>query len=146
MLALLLSHGKLLSQDEGKLVITYTDIRNTRGQLILAIYNHENQWTDNPYRTVISDKKELRNGKLVVVVPGMQRGKTYACALLDDEDGSMNMDYFCGVPKEGWGMSRNPSFLKLKAPSYEEVSFKLDGPVLRFEIKMNYILKNKNSR
>lgn len=127
----------------GKLVITLTDIRNTQGQLLLAVYNDPTQWTDHPVKSLRYEKKDIKDGKLQVEITGLKRDIVYACALLDDENSNNEMDYKLGLPLEGFGMSRNPSFLKLKKPGFDETSFLLDGPAVRFELKLNYIRKKK---
>jgi uncharacterized protein (DUF2141 family) len=126
----------------GKLIITFTDIRSDIGNIVMGLYNAEEQWTDNPEHSLKWNKSKLKNGKLTVEIDSLPR-TTYACAVLDDEDKSISMNFFLGLPREGWGMSTNPSFLKLKKPKFKEVSFDLDCPVLRIELKMNYLNKKK---
>ncbi len=126
----------------GKLIITFTDIRSDVGQIALALYNQESQWTDNPAKEYAWDKDNMKNGRLTVTIEDLPR-TVYAIAVLDDENENLEMEYTLGLPTEGWGMSTNPSFLKLKKPGFDEVFFDLDAPVIRMEIKMNYIRKNK---
>jgi len=127
----------------GKLIITFTDIRSSVGNIAMGLYTAEEQWTDNPAYNFYWDKKELREGRLTVELDNLPRGLIYACAVLDDEDKSFTMNSTLGLPNEGWGMSTNPSFLKLKKPGFREVAFELDAPVIRIEIKLNYFNKNK---
>ncbi|MFC2090922.1 DUF2141 domain-containing protein [Bacteroidota bacterium] len=135
-------HAQQSNQRTGKLIITFTNIRSDVGNIAMGFYNDARQWTDDPISEHRWPKRTMRNGKLTVEIPDLPYD-TYACAVLDDEDRSRSMEYFLGLPKEGWGMSTNPPFLKLKKPGFDEVSFKLDRPVVRIEIKMNYLNKNK---
>jgi uncharacterized protein (DUF2141 family) len=126
----------------GTLVITFTHIRSDVGNIVMGLYESEDQWTDNPTYSFSWDKSKLKNGVLMVEIDSLPR-KHYACAVLDDEDESASMNFIIGLPREGWGMSTNPSFFKLKKPDFEDVAFELDCPVLRVDIKMNYLNKNK---
>lgn len=126
----------------GKLVITFSGIRSDVGQIAMGLYDDADQWTDHPKYEFAWTKEDLKNGKLTVVIDSLPR-TTYACAVLDDEDMDKAMDYTLGLPTEGWGMSTNPSFLKLKKPGFDEVSFDLDAAAVRFEIDIHYLRKNK---
>lgn len=127
----------------GKLVITFTDIRSDLGEVSMGLYNTAEQWTDTPVKSYAWNKDKLKDGRMVVEIDQLPRGTFYALAVLDDENKDGDMNYTLGIPLEGWGMSNNPSFLKLKEPPFDECSFELDAPVIRFEIKMNYVNKNK---
>jgi uncharacterized protein (DUF2141 family) len=129
----------------GKLVITFTGIRSSAGNVLMGLYNASDQWTDSPFREFAWSKEQLKNGSLTIEIDNLPR-TTYACAVLDDENSSMTMNFTLGLPTEGWGMSNNPSFIRLKAPAFDEVSFELDSPVIRFEINMVYLNKNKKVR
>lgn len=126
----------------GKLVITFSGIRSDVGQIALGLYDAADQWTDDPKYEFTWTKEDMIDGRITVVIDSLPR-TTYACAVLDDENENLAMDYKLGLPTEGWGMSTNPSFLKLKKPEFEQVSFDLDAAAVRFEINIHYIRKNK---
>lgn len=130
---------------KGKLVITFTNIRSDVGNVRLGLYDAPDQWTDHAKYHYVWNKEDLKDGKLTVEIKDLPR-TTYAIAVLDDEDENGDMTYKLGLPMEGWGMSKNPSFVRLKAPGFDEVSFELDSPAIRFEIQMNYLDRNKNVR
>jgi uncharacterized protein (DUF2141 family) len=133
------------SYQTGKLVITFTNIRSDVGHIRLGLYDAPEQWTDHARYHYAWDKTALKNGGFTVEITDLPR-TTYAIAVHDDEDDNETMDYKLGLPVEGWGMSTNPSFVRLKAPGFEEVSFELDSPAIRFEIQMNYLNKNKKEK
>ncbi len=126
-------------------MITLTDIRSDIGEIVVGVYSAEDQWINNPEFSFKWTKESLENGKLKVEIPGLPYG-TFAISVLDDEDKSNCMNYFMGLPCEGWGMSTNPSFQKLKAPSYEKCALELDCPGISCEINMNYLNKRKKVR
>lgn len=136
------TYSQIKNTQTANIIITFTDIRSDVGNIAMGLYDAEDQWTDNPRYNFWWDKSKMQNGKLEVKIDSLPR-KKYACAVLDDEDKSFKMNFFLGLPKEGWGMSTNPPFLKLIKPGFEEVSFELDSPNLWIEIKMNYLNKNK---
>ena len=126
----------------GKLIITFSGIRSDVGQIALGLYDDPDQWIDQPRYEYSWTKEDMKNGRLTVVIDSLPR-TTYACAVHDDEEMNEAMNYTLGLPREGWGMSTNPSFLTLKQPGFTEVSFELDAATVRFEIEMNYLRKNK---
>lgn len=126
----------------GKLVITFSGIRSDVGQIAMGLYDDADQWTDHPKYEFVWTKEDLKDGRLTVVIDSLPR-TTYACAVLDDEDMDQDMNFKLGLPTEGWGMSTNPSFLKLKKPGFDEVSFELDAAAVRFVVDIHYLRKNK---
>lgn len=129
----------------GRIIITFTNIRSDIGNIRVGLYDAPDQWTDHAKYHYVWSKGDLKDGKLTVEIKDLPR-TTYAIAVLDDEDENEDMTYKLGLPMEGWGMSNNPSFVRLKAPGFDEVTFELDSPAIRFEIQMNYLNKNKNVR
>ena len=143
-LFILLLNLPLQAQDTitGTLKITFTDIRSNIGNIVAGVYDDEDQWINEPSRSYMWTKETLVNGVLTVEIPELPYG-TYAITVLDDEDKNAAMKYFMGLPREGWGMSNNPSFRKLKAPTCDKCTFELDAPVIHFNLKINYLRKNK---
>jgi uncharacterized protein (DUF2141 family) len=129
----------------GTMIITFTGIRSDIGNIRVGLYDAPDQWTDHAKYRYAWSKEELKDGRLTVEIKDLPR-TTYAISVLDDEDENETMTYRLGLPMEGWGMSNNPSFARLKAPPFEDVSFELDSPVIRFEINMVYLNRNKNVR
>ena len=65
-----------------------------------------------------------------VTIDEMQTGK-YGVAIMDDENGDGEMKYnFIGMPREGYGFSRNYK-VKLSKPDFEEcvLEFKNDTTI-----------------
>jgi uncharacterized protein (DUF2141 family) len=86
-------------------------------------------------------KKNVSNGTFTVTLKNLEFG-TYAISVLDDENSNLEMDMVIGIPKEGWGFSRNPQ-MKLSAPDFQECSFQIDEPMERITIELNYMGKGK---
>ncbi|MEO0031777.1 MAG: hypothetical protein RIS94_1535 [Pseudomonadota bacterium] len=64
----------------------------------------------------------------------------YAIALLHDENGNGKMDWsFIGMPKEGFGFSRDAP-VKLSAPKFDSAAFDVGGQPVRMTMKVRYLL------
>ena len=73
--------------------------------------------------------------RLTGMVPG-----TYALAVIHDENSNGRLDKFMGIPREGFGFSRNPR-IRMGPPSFEEVRFEIAaGGSVRQGVQMKYLL------
>ena len=64
---------------------------------------------------------------------------TYAIAVFHDENSNRKLDKFLGVPREGFGFSRNP-VIRFGPPKFEQVNIKLASGLTRQAVRMQYIL------
>ena len=63
----------------------------------------------------------------------------YAVAVIHDENGNAKLDTFAGIPKEGFGFSRNPA-IGFGPPRFAAARFTLDGDGGAERIRLRYIL------
>lgn len=63
----------------------------------------------------------------------------YAVAVIHDENRNRKLDTFMGIPKEGFGFSRNPK-IGFGAPRFSAARFRLDGDGSDQHITMRYLL------
>ncbi|MDY7524100.1 DUF2141 domain-containing protein [Sphingomonas sp. 10B4] len=63
----------------------------------------------------------------------------YAVAVIHDENNNRKLDTFAGIPREGFGFSRNPA-LSFGPPRFAAARFTLTGDADRQQIKMRYLL------
>lgn len=63
----------------------------------------------------------------------------YAVAVIHDENGNRKLDTFAGIPKEGFGFSRNPA-IRFGPPRFEAARFELAGDARTQQVRMRYIL------
>jgi len=61
----------------------------------------------------------------------------YAVAVIHDANGNKKLDTMLGIPREGFGFSRNPA-IGFGPPKFGAASFPLDGEKQR--VKMRYLL------
>jgi len=63
----------------------------------------------------------------------------YALTLFHDENANDRLDTLLGVPREGFGFSRNP-VIRISAPSFDKVRIDLEPGVTTTPVRMQYIL------
>lgn len=61
----------------------------------------------------------------------------YAIAVIHDANGNKKLDTMFGIPREGFGFSRNPA-IGFGPPKFNAASFPLDGA--KQQVKMRYLL------
>ena len=64
---------------------------------------------------------------------------TYAIALFHDETSNRKMDKMMGIPREGFGFSRNP-VIRFGPPKFNQVGIRIDEGLTRQTIRIQYIL------
>ena len=69
---------------------------------------------------------------------GVEPG-TYALSVVHDENDNSRLDRFMGIPREGFGFSRNPR-MRMGPPRFEEARFPVAGASLRQIVRMSYLL------
>lgn len=128
LLLIIFAAGTISGHDEknspgtetGTLLILVTGLKNTQGQLMVALYNKASDFPDKePYKgsiTRISANKEL------IKFENIPLGD-YAVAVLHDinKDGKLDKN-FLGIPTEGYGFS-NDAIEKFGPPSYLQARF-----------------------
>ncbi|MBJ6122850.1 DUF2141 domain-containing protein [Sphingomonas mollis] len=68
---------------------------------------------------------------------GLPRGG-YAVAVIHDENGNQRLDTFAGIPREGFGFSRNPR-IGFGPPSFTAARFQIDSDAEEQQVRMRYI-------
>lgn len=63
----------------------------------------------------------------------------YAMSVFHDENANKKLDTFVGIPKEGFGFSRNP-VIRFGPPRFEKVSIELGTGFARTSVRMQYLL------
>lgn len=63
----------------------------------------------------------------------------YAVAVIHDENGNRKLDTFAGIPREGFGFSRNPP-VTFGPPRFSAARFTLTGDAETQQVRMRYLL------
>lgn len=74
----------------------------------------------------------------VVTFDGLPNGG-YALAVIHDENSNKKLDTFAGIPREGFGFSRNPA-IGFGPPRFSAAEFALTGDADTQQVKMRYLL------
>lgn len=82
-------------------------------------------------RTVPAGQRVIR---FDAIAPG-----TYAASLIHDENGNAKLDTVLGVPREGFGFSRNPK-IGFGPPKFAAAEFALAGVAQVQQVRMRYLL------
>jgi len=69
---------------------------------------------------------------------GLPRGG-YALAVIHDENNNARLDTLVGIPREGFGFSRNPA-IRFGPPRFAAARFELAGDANRQQVRIRYIL------
>jgi uncharacterized protein (DUF2141 family) len=113
------------------LTIEFENIRNDEGFLIVTVYPSEDIWLDDiDELEQVFPKENIVDGNMSVTIDEMPSG-IYGVAMMDDEDGDGEMRYnFIGMPREGYGFSRNYK-VRLSKPDFDDcvLEFKNDTTI-----------------
>lgn len=118
--------------------VDVTGLRSAKGQILLCM-------TANPALLSKCDKDPLSR-KLAVPVAqaraihfdGVPPG-TYAIALIHDENSNNKLDTSFGLPREGFGFSRNP-VIRFGPPKFAQVQFAVTTTRVDQGIRVKYML------
>ncbi len=77
------------------------------------------------------------NGQANGRFDGLPNGNN-AVSVFHDANSNAKLDTFAGIPKEGYGFSRNPGF-KPRAPKFAEAEVVVQGAA-KTTIKLRYLL------
>jgi uncharacterized protein (DUF2141 family) len=64
---------------------------------------------------------------------------SYAIAMVHDENGNGRMDTVMGIPREGFGFSRNPA-IRFGPPRFHEAQFAVASGATDAAIRVKYLL------
>lgn len=123
--------------EPASLDVTITGIKSNKGVIRLALCPPQAGFPDCKTKIVRSAALTIVDGIARTVLPGLAPG-SYAISVFHDANANAKLDTFAGIPKEGYGFSRNPSF-KPRAPKFTEAEITVSGAVST-TIRLRYIL------
>lgn len=116
-----------------QLAVTIDNLRKNgdqyRGQLCYTLFKGKEGFPDKSELAVTNQCVPVQqSSNLTFMVKDLACNQDYGLALLHDENMNRQLDKNLAIPKEGVGMSNNPSFLRVNSPPYEDVKFMLQPP------------------
>jgi uncharacterized protein (DUF2141 family) len=122
------------SSPSGTLVLEIPNLRSTRGQIAILLFQKADGF---PKVTDKAVGKWKFPASTTIVLPNITPGK-YALTVLHDENKNARMDVNAvGIPQEGYGFSNNPKS-KFGAPSFEEAAFTFNGSAATLSIRLTH--------
>lgn len=117
--------------------LAFTDLRSHKGYLQVCIAPDAGSFPDCRdgshaiKRTIPAASPSLR---LEGLAPG-----TYAVAVIHDANGNAKLDTMLGIPREGFGFSRNPR-IGFGPPRFSAAGFPLAGGTELQQVRIRYLL------
>ncbi|WBH17934.1 DUF2141 domain-containing protein [Sphingomonas radiodurans] len=120
-----------------RLDVSFDHVRSAKGMLRVCL-------TGDPknFPTCIDDhnatKRSVPASTATLRFDGLPRGG-YAVAVIHDENDNRKLDTFAGIPREGFGFSRNPT-IGFGPPRFAAARFAIDSDAEAQQVRLRYIL------
>jgi uncharacterized protein (DUF2141 family) len=123
----------------GQVRVVLTGFRRDRGKALLAMFTSKSGFPENHTKAFAKIAANIRGKRSMAVFKNVPPGK-FAIVVLHDENGDKKMEKnFIGIPKEGFGISRNPK-TRMGAPRWKDASLRIaPGQKARVVIRMKYM-------
>lgn len=125
-----------ITAQEGQQMFTVhiKNVKNEKGQLVIAIFDNENDFLEKPYMVV---RASATMPELLVNFENLKFG-SYAVSIIHDENENDKLDTnFFGVPKEGFGFSNN-AMGTFGPPNFDKCKVEWVGANRPVEINLRY--------
>jgi uncharacterized protein (DUF2141 family) len=125
--------------ETGAVRVTFTGLRNAEGQLLVNLFDGAEGFPDESSRALRTKRVPADREPLEVSFDGLPHG-AYAVSVVHDENANDRLDRGrLGIPKEGYGASRNPP-TRFGPPEYSDAAFELKESERTVEIELRYLL------
>lgn len=127
------------SSATGVLRVHISNLRNTSGQLHVAVFNSHDSFANETPLTTKSIHSKPHNLDTLTVSFQLPEGE-YGISVLDDSNADGVLNYgFAGIPREGFGFS-GYKLRGLKKPHFKKFSFQLQkGTTATVNVRMTYL-------
>jgi uncharacterized protein (DUF2141 family) len=121
----------------GKLSVEIDGLKNKEGQVCASIFASSEGFPSDRNRVLQKQCIKITETPLTINFDNLKAG-SYAVAVFHDQnnDRILNTNTF-GIPKEGFGFSRNPE-IRTGAPKFSEAAFLVAGPNTNIQIQLKY--------
>jgi uncharacterized protein (DUF2141 family) len=119
------------------LEISIEKLRNLKGELHFCLTREPAHFPDckgDPRAVTRSAGAATGPIRITGLAPG-----GYALAVFHDENRNRKLDMLIGIPREGFGFSRNP-VVRFGAPKFRQVRIDLGAGFTRQTVRMQYVL------
>ncbi|BAZ48684.1 hypothetical protein NIES4103_12930 [Nostoc sp. NIES-4103] len=121
-----------------RLTVEIKGLRNQKGTLCFSLFSNEQGFPNRSDRAIASRCVAAKEASISATFDQLAPGN-YAVAVIHDanDDGKLNTG-FLGIPKEGFGFSRNPK-IGIGAPSFQDTAIFV-AKESTIQIDLNYLL------
>lgn len=123
--------------ETGTLDIEITNLRSHKGVLRICVTSNPKDFPDCRAGAG-AIKRTIPATSPSVHIDGLAHG-TYAVAVIHDENNNAKLDTFAGIPREGFGFSRNPG-IGFGPPRFRSAHFVVGAEAGRQQVKLRYLL------
>jgi uncharacterized protein (DUF2141 family) len=119
------------------LEVSIEKLRSLKGELHFCLTREPAHFPDcrgDPRAVTRSAPAATRTIRIAGLAPG-----GYALAVFHDENRNRKLDMLVGIPREGFGFSRNP-VVRFGAPKFRQVLIDLRPGFTRQTVRMQYVL------
>lgn len=122
---------------ESQITATIAGLKNQDGRLCLTLFAQESGFPSSAEAAIAAQCVQANQADVGITFANLRPGN-YAIAVFHDanDDGKLNTG-FLGIPKEGFGFSRNPR-IATRAPRFQEAAFSLTRVKQQVQIQMKY--------
>ncbi|MBD2022228.1 DUF2141 domain-containing protein [Leptolyngbya sp. FACHB-36] len=124
--------------ERSSLTVTISGLRNQKGQVCLSLFSEGQGFPGSSDRAIESQCVSVISTETAVTFRNLNAG-SYAVAVIHDanKDGTLNKG-FLGIPKEGFGFSRNPR-IRIGPPSFRDAAISVSGTSTNIMIQLKYL-------
>ena len=127
-----------LDSTSSNLTVNIDRLKNQNGQICLSLFSDSRGFPSDGTRALQAKCIDLAEETSTITFQNLRPG-SYAVAAFHDvnEDGIFNLNSL-GIPKEGFGFSRNPKILT-GPPKFGDVVLIIVGPKNNIRIELQYL-------
>lgn len=136
MFPLLLAAAAFAAEPSAIEVVSTT--RNSNGHVLCSLFSGADGFPGDPDKALKKARAKVSEGRATCRFEGVVPG-TYAVATMHDEDDDLKMNTnLVGIPKEGFGASKDAPPGLMGPPSYEDAAFTYEGGTLKLAVNTRY--------
>ncbi|MEZ0243948.1 MAG: DUF2141 domain-containing protein [Sphingomonas sp.] len=129
--------GGVAAPETTSLTIDITNLRSQKGVIRICLTRDAKDFPDCR-DAAGAIKRSIPASAPSVRIDGLAQGN-YAIAVIHDENSNSKLDTFMGIPREGFGFSRNPR-IGFGPPRFSAAQFELGASPGTQQVRVRYLL------
>ncbi len=123
---------------ETDVLIRVDGLRNVRGSVLVCLSPDPVGFPDCT-RDPAARRLRVASSAAGAIRTRAVTGQTYAIAVVHDENGDGRLGTMLGIPREGFGFSRNPP-MRMGPPRFRDAQFTVGSTPTTQEVRLRYLL------